>query len=149
MYKCQRCGSESVSVWTHNGHCRIRCGYCDADTGEQKNAAVAERIWNSFKKVERETDPSIVRVMTLDEVLDASCYDAEFVRPIWFENRGIFCSPMLMLCSTAERMQDCVRVVSFKNFGPTCYDMRNYGSWWRCWTGKPSEEQMDGTPWES
>ncbi len=130
----------------HNGHCRLRCGYCDADTGEQSSAEKAERIWNSFKKVERENAVEGVHVLTAEELLDSSRYSDD-IRPVWFENRGIFCVPALLQCGIAEREHDTVRVEWHDSFGSSSYDMRNYGSWWRCWSDKPTAEQIESTAW--
>lgn len=146
--KCPRCGSEAVSIWLHNKHCRIRCGYCDADTGEQKSQSKAEEVWNSFKSATPAELADCVHVMTEEELLDLSCYaNDEYVRPLWFENRGLFCRPALAQCGVAEREMGNVLFVFFDSHGFMPYALQNYGSWWRCWSGKPSAELCESTPW--
>lgn len=146
---CTRCNSEAVSVWTHNGKCRIRCGYCDADTGEQNSEAKALQIWNTFRRPAVGADTQAVRVMSKNELLDSALYDGEDIRPVWFENRGLFCVPALVQNGLAERELGCVRVEWHNSFGSKSFDVSNYGSWWRCWTDKPSLERLETEEWQS
>ena len=146
---CKSCGSSAVSVWLHNGRCRIRCGYCNADTGEQSSLETAERIWNSFKHIDRKNSTGskeATHVLSIDELLDISCF-ADDVRPVWFENRGLFVAPALLECGIAERELNIVRIECHNFNGAHTYDVANYGSWWRCWSDKPSIVQCDGTDW--
>ena len=146
--QCKRCGSKAVSIWKHGNLCRIRCGYCDADTNEQKSEAEAERIWNSFKKVEGEEAQSACHVLTVEELLDYSEYDDNGVRCAWLENRGLFITPALVQCGVAEREHDIVRAMTFTSFGCDSYYLDKYNSWWRCWNRKPTEEQSEAIPWD-
>lgn len=145
---CRRCGSKAVSVWYHNGTCRMRCGYCEADTGEQKSAGQAMKIWDTFKRAETAEPQSSVRVLSKDELIDSAFYDSSDIRPVWFENRGIFCCPALVQYGMAEREHGCVRVEWHGSFGSQSYDLQNYGSWWRCWSEKPSIEVLESEQWE-
>lgn len=146
---CKRCGSEAVSVWTHNGKCRIRCGYCDADTAEQPSVPLAFQIWSSFQHAEVAAERTAVRVMSREEFLDTAYYDGEDIRPVWFENRGLFCVPALVQWGVAERSLGCIRVEWHNSYGAKSFDVNNYGSWFRAWTGKPSQEQLDSEQWQS
>lgn len=147
---CPVCGSRSVSIWENvaTGTCRIACCYCGLDTEEQRSRAQAVHVFMSFKKPPA-TNPSAaaVRVLTAAELLSAAGADSDSVRPVWFENRGLFVVPSLLLCGVAERELDLVRVMWWGNMGQQSYEFRYYGRAWRCWSGKPSQGLVDSTAW--
>ena len=89
-----------------------------------------------------------LRVLSLEELLDASCFDEDDTRPVWFENRGLFCCAALLQCGVAERERGNVRIEWHGTFGGNSFEMAQYGKWWRVWTGKPSAERMDATAWD-
>lgn len=146
--ECPRCGSRSISEWRNHGKesCRIRCNYCELDTGEQNSRAKALSVFYSFKNAEPRRAPSDVYVLPRTELLDASCFDGDDVRPVWFENRGLFIVPALLRCGIAERELELVKVVWFGS-GAKSFMLEQYGKWWRVWNGKASEAKSDATPW--
>lgn len=148
---CPRCGSRSVTEWTNygKGSCRIRCNYCELDTGEQANRGRALSIFESFEAPQKARRASeSVRVLLLSELLDSACFDTEAVRPVWFENRGLFIVPSLLQSGIAEREQNLVRVWWWNSNGHKSFMLDQYCKWWRCWSDKPTEAVSDSIPWE-
>ena len=149
--ECPKCGSRAIVEWNShvNGHCRIRCAYCELDTGEQNSRGRAISMFNSFKKANvSSADVGNVRVLSLEELLDSSASDAENIRPVWFENRGLFIVPALLQCGVAERELEHVKVEWHDSFGAKSYTLSQYGSWWRCWNNKPTQEMSEETAWK-
>ena len=146
---CPRCGSKTVLAWSNyeNHRYRLKCGYCEADTGEQKDKATAVRIFQSFRKVEKKEGIEL-HVLTKEELLDGSAYDGEYMRCVWLENRGLFVVPSLLQCGIAEREGNYVRAEWHNSYGLKTFDLKDYGNWWRCWNDKPTAEQSESVPWE-
>ena len=148
---CPRCGSSVVLAW-HNhstGVYRYRCGYCEVDSGEQKSKELAYHVFNSFKRTAESAEQAqAVHVLSMAELLDWACYDADSVRPVWFENRGLFIVPSLLQCGMVEREQNSVRVVWFNSYGQKSYMLDQYGKWWRCWNSRPTAEMSEAVAWE-
>ena len=130
-----------------NNSCRLRCGYCDLDSGDQADRQHALTVFESFRKKATAEPPQDVRVLELAEILDGSASDDDAVQPIWFENRGLFIVPSLLQCGIAERELDIVRVEWHGSFGAKSFMLSQYGAWWRCWNKKPSRAQSDAVPW--
>ena len=149
IFECPRCGSRSLVTWHNLGNDRYRfhCTYCDLDSGEQNGRAQAVRIFNSFYKVGNASSGN-VHVLSLAELLDSSFANEDDVRPIWFENRGLFITPALVQIGVAEREQELVRVWWWNGNGNRSYMFNQYNSWWRCWSGKATQEMSDATPWD-
>ena len=81
------------------------------------------------------------------EVLDVESLDNDDVRPIWFENRGLFITPSLIHYGITEREQKLIRVLWYGSNGVRSYMLDQYDRWWRCWNDKPSIGQAENTPW--
>ena len=147
---CPRCGSHAVVEWLNhgNGKCRLRCSYCEADTGEQKDAEHAVAVFNSFAhSAERRAEKS-VHVLSLAELLDSSCADSDDVRPAWFENRGLFIVPALIQYGMSERELEIVKVLWFGSMSAKSYLLSTYNEAWRVWGGKPTPARSDAEPWK-
>lgn len=149
--RCPRCNSSSIVEWFNhsNNHCRIHCAYCEADSGEQKSRAEAERVFGSFisEKAERGRAHESVYVLSLEELLDSSCADADDVRPAWFENRGLFIVPALIQYGSAERELELVKVLWYGKMHASSYLLNLYGESWRCWNRRPTAERSDAEAW--
>lgn len=146
--ECPRCGSSAVVEFINhsNNVYRFHCGFCELDSGEQKSRGRAYNIFASFGA--SASAPVIgCRVLTLSELLDSRCFSND-VRPVWFENRGLFCVPALLQSGIAERENACVRVMWADSYGIKSYDIAQYNSWWRCWNDKPSATICEETPWQ-
>lgn len=147
---CPRCGSKAIIEWFNHGtgHYRFRCAYCEADSEEQKSRADAIRVFNSFgNKAERRAQDDI-HVMSLAELLDVSFFDADDVRTVWFENRGLFIVPALLQYGGAERELELVKVTWFGKMSPSSYLLENYNNAWRCWNSRPTAERSDAEQWK-
>lgn len=146
---CPRCGSKAITEWhSHgSGSVRLRCDYCELDTGEQNSRAKALSVFRSYEKKKERRNADSVHVLSLAELLDSECFDNDDVRIAWFENRGLFIVPSLIRCGIAERELGLVKVVWFGNREKT-YMLEQYGQWWRCWSEKVTEAQSDATPWK-
>ena len=149
--RCPRCGSKAILVWNNlgNENCRIKCAFCEADTGEQKDKAHAVKVFRSFQKVAERRAPSDVYVLPLAELLDSGLADADDVRPVWFENRGLFVVPALVQYGGAERELELVKVLWFGAMSPKSYLLSMYNDAWRCWSRRPTAERSDAEPWVS
>ena len=148
---CPRCRSRALTMWQSfaNGACRFRCGFCDLDSGEQRSKEKAVAVLSSYaQKGTSQSDCTAVKVLSVAEVLSSDAYDANDVRPVWFENRGLFVVPALLLCGTAERSQNLVRVLWYGETGTRSFELDKYGSWWRIWSAKPSDGMIDSIPWD-
>ena len=147
---CPRCGSRAITQWQNlaDGSCRVLCGYCGLDSGEQHSMEKAVEIMESFRPSVKKSEENYTRVLTLPELLDSAYMDGEAVRPVWFENRGLFIIPALLQCGTAERELGLVHVLWFGSVSPKSYLFNLYGSTWRAWSSKPTEPQSDAEPWK-
>ena len=156
-FTCPRCNSRAVSEFFHHADhsSRITCGFCGLDSGWQREREKARKIFASFRPVRKSELAEIkhasdngVRVLTLAELLDSSQFDSDDVRPVWFENRGLFCCPALLQFGIAEREIDSVRVEWHKSFGQRTFELIHYNSFWRCWAEKPTQAQCDNVIWD-
>ncbi len=86
------------------------------------------------------------RVMTLD--LPPSEWEDKV---IWLEIKGKKPIPCLFRkCCDRMMFGRYERIMSFDAIGSSKeggYFLRNYGVNWRCWTSRPTVEQMEATPW--
>lgn len=148
LHACPRCGSTVLMTWAvaSEHRYRVRCGFCELDSGEQKSLEKAIDVMESFRPVAQKS-AELANVLLLSDVLDSSVADAENVRPVWFENRGLFVVPALLQCGIAEREQELVRVKWWGEQNARSFSFDKYGSWWRVWSGKPTQGMIDSTPW--
>ena len=146
---CPRCGSTAVIEWRNHDKntYRFRCAYCDVDTDEQRSREEAIAIFRSFKKAQKSSQNDL-HVLSIDELLDIGEYSDEHLRPLWFENRGLFIVPSIVRYSSAEQQSGIVRVDWYNGHGEKSFELRQYGSWWRCWNRKPSKTASDSVPWK-
>ena len=147
---CPRCGSTAIYEWIAHGSgkVRFRCGYCEADTGEQRSREHAISVFNSFQHSADSRQHANVYVLSLAELLDSAFADADDVRPVWFENRGLFVVPALVQYGAAERELELVKVLWFGSMAPKSYLLDLYGTAWRTWNSRPTAERCDAEPWK-
>ena len=149
-FACPRCGSRAVSEFYNHadGAVRLSCGFCGLDTGEQKDRAGAMRLISSYAPPQSgAAGPQSVHVYALAELLDSSAFDGDDVRPVWFENQGLFCCPALLQYGIAERELELVRVQWWNSNGNKSFSLDKYGAWWRCWSQRPTEAQSLAVAW--
>ena len=70
-------------------------------------------------------------------------------KPIWFESRGMYLSKKGFWILPFEVDPELhIRFVQSVTGGKITFSLIDYGKVWRCWTSRPSEQQMRETPWE-
>lgn len=80
------------------------------------------------------------RVMTLEEVQKAEV--------VWLEDRnGYLMEPVLIMLGSD--MNGVVAIVMTTVYGVVTMPNDKYGITFRCWTGRPTKEQKEATPWET
>lgn len=83
------------------------------------------------------------RVMTLEEVIERKDSDA-----VWVEHMDgdMIVQPAVLLPSFLDTDKDCIHFASSWRTGGS-YSRRSYGTKWRCWTSRPTDEQREATQW--
>lgn len=83
------------------------------------------------------------RVLTLEEVIERKDSDA-----VWVEHMDgkMIVQPAVLLPSFLDTDKDCIHFASSWRTGGS-YSRRSYGTKWRCWTSRPTDEQREATPW--
>lgn len=84
------------------------------------------------------------RVMTLEEVIERRDSDA-----VWVEHMDgeMIVQPAVLLPSFLDIGKDCIHFASSWRTGGS-YGRRSYGTKWRCWTSRPTDEQRKAVKWE-
>lgn len=95
---------------------------------------------SAFRMAMRRVEPKN-RVLTLEE-LNAYCEGGADAAPLWVEfdegiNRWVLIAPVRETC----KMDFVSKYLAMMGI--------LYEKEWRCWLRKPTEEEMEGTPWES
>lgn len=122
-----------------NGMCSKQCPYYEIEN------CIKTLILNMLayiEQLESRAEPKN-RVLTLEE-LKAYCTEGADATPLWYDEKErnvsrwmVIDLPELSFGSTATVK----RLVNSQFFEPT------YGEKWRCWLRKPTEEEMEETPW--
>lgn len=99
------------------------------------------------------------RVLTLEEARNAevdtfgtAMHWLELkIRPYRCEGEEIKCAVLSVSIFFEDESEDGVQDVMYSCTGePDAWlHQRDYGRSWRCWLRKPTNEEMEGTPWES
>ena len=82
------------------------------------------------------------RVMNYDELEDTMAD-----RPVWYEG-FLVGVPSLCIVLAKSSTEDAYRIVDFINEKPRLVRRMTYGSVWRCWTSRPTDEQREAVKWE-
>lgn len=132
--KCPGCGADMKLVHLCNAAFCYACTKCgwDSPVGIDSESA--------FRMAMRRAEPKN-RVLTLEEV-DAHCEGGADAAPLWVEFDGGANGWVLIAPVRETRKMDFVSKL-LVTMGIL------YGKEWRCWLRKPTEEEMEGTPWES
>lgn len=151
--KCPYCGDRmALHVLPHTTEQEFFSAWYQCVTCESTSPRV-EFIGNTSQtKIEerlqavssRRAEPKN-RVLTLEE-LKAYCTEGADAAPLWYEDKDngdvsrwmVIDLPELAFGSTATVK----RLMNSQFFEPA------YGKNWRCWLRKPTNEEMEGTPWE-
>lgn len=122
QYRCVTCGSTSPRI---------------EFPGDTANDEIIERLQAvSSRRAELKN-----HVLTLEEV-DAYCEGGADAAPLWVEfdggiNRWVLIAPARETC----KMDFVSKYLAMMGI--------LYEKEWRCWLRKPTEEEMEGTPWEN
>lgn len=152
---CPFCGSSEVvgptDAWPHMINC---CG-CGAGVKGFKFGDEGKR--EATEKWNRREGEQLPRVLTLEEVQEigrshiGTCadYDRTFV---WFEEKGLKPYPARIEYYFHpewgdDEDDDRIHVACFGSDGNESFFSRYYGMYWRCWTKKPTNEQMEAQAW--
>lgn len=123
-----------LEICTNPGSCSERCPYYHIEITE---GSCDYFLLTDALALLKEQEP---RVMVLEEVLES---DKPFLIEVvtgnitWASCFGEYC-----LCN-----EMIVRMVDNDGAVDDRYE-EMYGTKWRCWTSRPSEQQMRDTPWE-
>lgn len=146
--KCPGCGADMELMHLCNAaFCYVctKCGW-DSPTGIDSESA--------FRMAMRRAEPKN-RVLTLEEVRNAEkdTFDIAIhwlelkFEPYKYEGKETTCAIFAVSMYFDDETDD----VLYSSADMPDYYLRKkeYGKKWRCWLRKPTEEEMEGTPWES
>lgn len=134
--KCPGCGADmELMHLCKDALCyACECGW-DSPVGVDFESA--------FRMAMRRAEPKN-RVLTLEE-LNAYCEGGADAAPLWYESKDYSDVNRWMVIDLPKHVFGSAATVNcFINshfFEPT------YGEEWRCWLRKPTEEEMEETPW--
>lgn len=135
--KCPGCGADMELVHLCNAaFCYVcKCGW-DSPVGIDSESV--------FRMAMRRTEPKN-RVLTLEEV-EAYCEGGADVTPLWYERKDHSDINRWMVIDLPELAFGSAATV--KRLVNSPFFESTYGEKWRCWLRKPTNEEMEGTPWE-
>ena len=145
--RCPYCGGEMKKrlLSDYKTLCFWLCPKCSAtspsaDTAESAYAAAMQR-WQ---------EPN--RVLKIGEVQDLAYGEYEQQHVLSVEHRAIIEGEenMVSPCVIADESLSMVGLFDLYN-GATIKHIKKtmYGKRWRCWLRKPTQEEMEDTPWET
>lgn len=130
--KCPGCGADmELMLLCCNSTFYYACAKCgwDSPTGIDPESA--------FRMAMRRAEPKN-RVLTLEEATGSD-------EPVWLEAMSRVFIADVCVAPDARMVQIQTIGKASCEYLPLC----DYGVLWRCWLRKPTEEEMEETPWES
>lgn len=149
--KCPYCGDKMIlHIFPHKYHAPLtsawyQCVTCDSVSPRlefSRSCATSNIEETTLAVTLRRIEPKNNHALTLEEV-SAHCAEGEDAMPLWLENRKKKDVSRWMLTDTPEFVCDSRMTVKYL----LDTKMQGYGETWRCWLRKPTEEEMEGTPW--
>nr|DAF31733.1 MAG TPA: Formamidopyrimidine-DNA glycosylase/DNA Complex-DNA COMPLEX, GLYCOSYLASE, HYDANTOIN LESION [Caudoviricetes sp.] len=131
---CPYCGHKMVHQYVYGDHffCCPKCRAVASDNTEKPAYTAAMQRWQGLD-----------RVLTLEEVKEQ--------RAIWLEKVDFY--PVPAIFYSYRYPHHSVFGGKFEGRDDfddnNLYDNEDYGVEWRCWLRKPTQEEMEGTPWET
>ena len=123
-----------ISAW-------YQCVTCESTSpriefsGDTANDKIIERLQAVLS---RRVEPKN-RVLTLEEVAKSEV--------MWYNDR-LRTGTLVVIRACGQYKPDITRLVN--HCGYEFYrENASYNDFWRCWLHKPTEEEMEATPWES
>lgn len=132
---CPYCGHKMVHQYVYGDHF-FHCPKCRAVAPDKDTEAEAYEA-----AMQRWREPN--RVLTLEEVREY-CKQGEDAAPLWVEFNGFLSASRWIVVDQPDEVF-CTDTV--RNFCMSYVDIY-YKKSWRCWLRKPTQEEMEGTPWE-
>ena len=100
-------------------------------------------VWNSVHDAVELLKAQEPRVMTSEEV---RCANEE---PMWFESKGTFRGRKgFWVLSKGVSPSYVIRLIPAIGKDDTELSLAAYGKVWRCWTSRPTDEQMEAVKWD-
>lgn len=106
-------------------------------TWSQSGKVLCGKIFSQIKDLPSVLPKSMPRVMTTTEAYTADCVYIEF---------GGVITPAIR--TSNERNGHRESYFATQQLGGDWMRWDDYGKTWRCWTRKPTEDQMEETPWD-
>lgn len=140
--RCPYCGGEMKErvLSDYKTLCFWLCPKCSATSPSADTAAEAYKA-----AMQRWKEPN--RVLTLEEVEDACELDNETVL-LWVEfNCNGVCTLAYQYCTMGEAIATVYMIRPYDE-AETDFSKMDYCKKWRCWLRKPTQKEMEETPWE-
>lgn len=137
--KCPYCGAETRLNENNEGIYWYECRECNATGQTEKTREAA--LSAALHRAEPEMRP-----LTLEE-LKAHCAKGRDAEPLWVEFDTVSDMALWVLANTPCGMDE-------RDIPSLAYWLKDeelvseYGKFWRCWTQKPTPEQMAAEKWE-
>lgn len=150
MPKCPYCGEKMalkvLEEQKNKWNARYICNKCHstgpyANECQEKSYAEEVALAYTLHRAEPENRP-----LTLEE-LKAHCAKGRDAEPLWVEYDTVRDMALWVLANTPNGMDE-------KDVPSLMYWLKDeelvseYGKFWRCWTQKPTPEQMAAAEWE-
>lgn len=136
--KCPGCGADMELMHLCNDAFCYVCTKCGWDSPVGIDPESATRM--AMRRAEPKN-----RVLTLEEV-EAYCEGGADVTPLWYERKDHSDINRWMVIDLPELAFGSAATV--KRLVNSPFFESTYGEKWRCWLRKPTNEEMEGTPWE-
>lgn len=141
--KCPYCGAETRLNENNEGIYWYECRECNA-TGPTEKTPV-----EAFSAALHRAEPEM-RPLTLDEVLEIGKDEDSiaYIESRRFGGCGWYQPCAIIFDSSAEGQKNEIYFYEPGNDIPEFWPEAEYGKSWRCWSRKPTPEQMAAEKWE-
>lgn len=135
--KCPGCGADMKLMRLLKGAFYYACAKCDWDSPIKENPE--EALAAALRRVKPQNC-----VLTLEEV-KAHCEGGADAAPLWYETKKRNAMNRWIIVDVPEFACDITRTVKYLLSEESFIE--NYRKKHRFWLRKPTEEEMEGTPW--
>ena len=131
---CPYCGHKMVYQYAYGDHffCCPKCRAVASDKAEKPAYTAAMQRWQTLD-----------RPLIIEEVRE-HCKRGVDAAPLWVEFHNVPSVSRWMVAYNPEG----VFVTDMVQYYLASFD-DGYNRMWRCWLRKPTQEEMEGTPWET
>lgn len=120
---------------------------CDRNCGECELAVDRQWLLDAYNDALELLQRTAPRVMTPEEVRDLKTWDVVWIEEIDDPDEDVHITEYINRIHVDKDRSETGEPyceMLFKHFRETLGD---YASYWRCWTARPSHEQLRETPW--